>query len=114
MWPNFLEVPVDTEKEERVKWKKVGGGTFRMASGKIIKQNQTFWARIDDVPIGFRDTIVPLTELPEEKPLDVVNSEYRIESRGVGWYNILDGQGKVINENALREDKAKELLASLS
>jgi hypothetical protein len=97
-----------------IRWRKVGGGTFRMANGKIIKPNQTFWAEINNIPEGFRDTIVPLSELPEEKPLEIADNEYKLDSRGAGWYNITDSQGKVLNENALREDEAKEMLESLT
>lgn len=101
-------------EEDAIRWRKTGGGSFRMANGKIIKQNQVFWARLDEVPEGFRDVIVPLSELPEEKPVEVVNPGYQIQARSPGWFDIVDQFGKMMNEQALRADKAKEMLESLA
>jgi hypothetical protein len=98
---------------EKVRWKKTGGGSFRMASGKIIKPNQVFWARPDEIPEGFRDTIVPLTSVPENAPVEFTEIKYEPRAASPGWYDIVDGQGKKVNEKSLRENDAKEMLASL-
>jgi len=105
---------VQDHEEGAVRWRKVGGGSFRMRNGKIIKPNQVFWATPEEVPMGFRDTIIPLSELPEEKPTEIIYPTYQIQVRTPGWFDIVDQAGKVINEQALREDKAKEMLERLT
>ena len=54
-----------TDKDKGVHWfVKHGGGTFRMTdhTGKrrIIKSEQKFQARWEDIPEGFRDVVKPL------------------------------------------------------
>jgi hypothetical protein len=97
----------------KIKWRKLGGGSFRMKSGKIIKPNQVFEASLDEIPAAFRDVIVPVDKLPEELPLEVVGMNYTVVSKGPGWYNVIDAQGKVVNEKSLRLPEAKALMESL-
>ena len=101
-------------EEQRKRWKKIGGGSFRMANGKIIKQNQIFEAAEADIPRAFRDVVVPYDQPAEETPLPVVQTGYQVISRGPGWYDVIDGQGKRVNEQALRQDAAKKLVENLS
>ncbi len=100
---------------ERIKWKKIGGGTFRLASGKIIKPNQEFMATSDQIPGAFRDVIKPLDSapeaLPDEVPPDV--QQYEIVHRSHGWYDITDNQGKKINEKSLRKKAAENMIEIL-
>jgi len=107
---------VEDVREGSVRWKKIGGGTFRMASGRIIKPQQIFVAHPDDIPKAHRDTVVPLSPLeekPEEK-LVPASGGYEIVVKSAGWYNVVDGNGKVMNEKGLRQEAAKELLESLT
>lgn len=99
---------------DKIKWKKLGGGSFRMASGRIIKQNQVFEATEAEIPKGFRDVIVPVDPIPEPPALEVVPGGYQVRSRGPGWYDVVDAQGKVVNEGALRQADAQKLLEDLS
>lgn len=159
---------------EKLWWIKNGGGTFRLKdSKKIIKPGQKFEATVDQIPEAFRDVVKPLSELPEEKPLESETkfetkerteeagsetpeenettstdnetqggegtegtenatagdtdtgeggetqpegekSAHKVEPRGSGWYDVINGAtGKPINESGLRKDKAEELLNSL-
>lgn len=100
-------------------WKKLSG-TIRLPDRRLIRAGQTFWAHPEDIPMPFRDTIVPVTgEVPDggRKPVEkvhVVKSTYKKVRRGdSNWWNIVDNQGKQINEKALREDQADEYLKSL-
>ena len=102
------------EEPEKLRWRKIGGGTFRMANGKIIKPNQVFSAAIEDIPEGFRKIVVPLSQLPDEVSLVVDSGKYEVQAASPGWYNVIDAQGKVINEKSLRQAAAKELIESLS
>lgn len=99
---------------DKIKWKKLGAGSFRMTSGRVIKQNQVFEATPEEIPLGFRDVVVPVEPIPEPPPLEVVPGGYSIMSRGPGWYDVVDAQGKVVNEGALRQADAQKLLEDLS
>ena len=116
------------------KWRLAGGGFFYATiNGKkrIIKPGQIFEARSEEIPEGFRDVIFPVSEdkealipspiQPKEEPKEVEpipaeeapEPKYFIEKRAAGYFNVVDVNGKVMNEKALRKDAADELLASL-
>jgi len=101
------------ESGEKIKWKKLGGGTFRLQSGKIIKPNQVFDAYVSEIPKAFRDVVVPLDPLPEDVPLTVTSGDYQVKSRGPGWYDVFDAFGKRVNEQALRQPEAEKLAEEL-
>lgn len=104
-------------ENKRIRWRKIGGGTFRMGKGRIIKPNQVFRARPSEIPEGFRDVVVPIDDVGTEEP-EVVTPQspaYEIRQRSVGWYDVINvSTGKVINERALRKSDAEALLASLN
>jgi len=98
----------------KVKWRKTGGGSFRMVNGRIIKQNQVFLARPEDIPMGFRDIVIPVDALTPEEPLKAVFQSYEVRvDETAGWYNVFDGQGKKLNERRMRQAAAEELVGSL-
>jgi hypothetical protein len=111
------------EKEEQVdkqllKWRNSGGGTFRMAGGKIIKPNQVYKAYEDQVPAAFRDTQICLEEIPTEvkvipKKSKNATPKYEIVHKGAGWYDVIDSSGKPVNEKALREAEAITIKSEL-
>jgi len=118
------------KKEEKLPdgvywWRKTGGGSFNLKiAGKvrIIKPNDRFAARMEEIPEGFRDVIVPDNKVTkaaldsESGPVDVPNQkmEYHINHRGGGYYDVLDKNKKRQNEKALRRDDAMELLEKLT
>lgn len=105
-------------------WKKIGGGSFRPTTGrlkgKIIKSGQKFKASVDDIPEAFRDTIIPLQEIPSstKTPAPEVKGDksvYTIQARGKGgWYDVVDANGKVLNEKALKKEIAEKLVKDLA
>jgi len=97
-----------------IKWKKVGKGSHRF-KGRIIKPGQTFMARPDEISETFRDVIHPLDELPEEVDSpSSVPSAYTLKARASGGYfDVIDGKGKVVNEKALRREAALKLIKTL-
>lgn len=105
-----------TEITEKLKWRKLGGGSFRLANGRIIKPNQVFDASIDQIPEAFRDTVIPVDpeSLPKETPIQVASPGYKVVSPSPGWYNVVDSQGKKVNEKALRQDQAQKLVEQLT
>lgn len=103
-------------QEVAIKWKNLGG-TFRMREGKkIVKPNEVFDAFPHEIPQAFRDCIKPVDAQEPSKAdiIQVVSSSYEIKSKGPGLYNVVDGQGKVINEKGLSVQAAKELLETLT
>lgn len=108
------------ENPDMIRWRKIGGGAFNMPN-RIIKPNQEFSARLEDIPENFRDVVVPLNEKEaakirkkEETPSKpAVKLKYFVKARGGGYYNVEDQDGKVQNEKALRKDAADALIANL-
>jgi len=106
----------------KVRWKKTGGGSFRMADEKgnqrIIKPGQTFSAYPHEIPQAFRDVVIALSTLPENKPpppITAVEPVYTLKSRGSGgWYDVVNPNGKVLNEKALKKEDAEKLIADLT
>lgn len=112
------------EREKTIKWKKIGGGSFRLYNGKIVKKNEVFFAPLHLIPEAFRDTLQPVDKKEVEEVekeiktghVSVVGKshEYSIQPHtSKGWWNIVDGNGKVLNEKALRKPAAEEMLKNL-
>ena len=112
-------------QRKKIRWKKLGGGSFRFKDGRVIRRDEIFMASIDDIPEAFRDVVVPLDPIPddflqdelsldqEEAPL---HSLYEIKSAEEGNFNVVRFLGeaeKTMNTYGLLEDEAKELKVSL-
>ncbi len=88
--------------------------------GRIIKPGQVFDANPAFIPVGFRDVLECLTpELiqgaspAKEKILHESETLYKIDPIGRGWFNVVNEEGKIINDKTLRETEAMELLNEL-
>jgi len=99
--------------EGKVQFRKEGRGSLRFG-GKIIKPGQTFWAYPQDMPEVFRDTVVPVSPVTLEEDIKVTAPVFSLQSRGGGWFDIIDGLGKVVNEKALKRDAALKLIQELA
>jgi hypothetical protein len=113
-----MERKRQVNEDGRIWWKNTGGGSHRL-HGKIIKPNQRFRAHPDEISEGFRDVIIPLSELPPsetDKPLDVIKAEYELRSRGAGgWFDIVNtATDKPVNDKALKRPAADKLLKELN
>lgn len=100
--------------DEVIKWKKIGRGSLRMKN-MIIKPGQIFSAKASEIPQAFRDTIIPLDKLPKgvKEDIKVVATEYSIKHRSGKWYDVVNANGKVLNEKAMTREKALELIKLL-
>ena len=102
------------------RWKKVGGGTHTQRIGgkiKTIKQDEVFKAREWEIPKSFRDVLVCLDEDPvdEEFGTPEVKPTFGIQERSKGWFDIVNTvTGQAINDKALREEEAKEILQGMT
>jgi hypothetical protein len=106
------------EREDgSIMWKKVGGGSLRL-NGKIIKPGQTFRAHPDVIPNAFKDLIIPLESIPkkDEPPLVVAKTVYNMQPRGKSksLFDVVNKDGKVLNEKALTKEVAQKLIDDLA
>lgn len=104
------------KKDDRLTWINSGGGSFRLPNGKIIKPNQRFKSLAEDIPRAFRDIVVPFNKEDVEKvntPIEGKANEYSLVPKSGGWFDVVDGEGKPVNDKSLREEDANELLKSL-
>jgi hypothetical protein len=92
--------------DNTIMWKKNGGGTFRLPSGKIIKPNQKFRARIDEIPKAFRDQIIPLEDISEMNG-EVKAPEYNKQDAGL--FYIMDEEGPV-TDKTYSEEMANQIV----
>ena len=116
---------IETMEEGQVRFKKVGGGSLRLHN-RIIKPGQIFIANPSDIPKSFRDLVitldknvkweevksttppVPITPAVVTKPVYVVKRR-----EGTQWYDVLDGQGKVLNVKGLKKEVAQNFVEDL-
>ena len=95
-------------KNTQPRWKKTGGGQARI-NGRTIKSGETFRAHPSQIPQAFRDIIIPVDNIEEQQAPEPV-SAFTVKSRGGGWFDVVNQEtGQPVNDNALREEDAKEL-----
>ena len=102
-----------TVEEDLPRWRKVGGGTFRLAGGRIIKKNQIFHASVSQIPDGFRDVVIPVDKFVPPEPLALQETKYTVTAGSPGWYNVVDPNGKVMNEKQMRQAEAQSMVEAL-
>jgi len=111
-------VKKDENDTGEISYRKLGGGSF-IFRNQYIKPNQVFKARPEEIPIAFKDVVVPVNkdeavEIEEETvKKEVVKTDYSLKHKEDGLYEIVDGNGKVISEKPMKEDEAKEVLKTL-
>ena len=115
-------VVVEGEERAKVKYKKIGGGSLRLG-GKIIKPGEVFKAYPEDIPVGFRDLVIPVEggNVSWEKPivppppLVIMKPVFELKPRGKSksLFDVVDGQGKAINEKPLPKATAEKLIEDL-
>ncbi|OQY11131.1 MAG: hypothetical protein B6I31_05530 [Desulfobacteraceae bacterium 4572_19] len=103
-----------TIKSDMPIWKYIGKGSFTTKAGVIIKSNQVFNALEDDIPFAFRDVIILQNE-PKQEVTEVQQDSFYSKQEVIkGWYNVVDTEGKILNEKKLRSDAADELIEELN
>jgi len=112
--------------EGMLQYRKLGGGSMRL-SGRIIKPNERFFARPEDIPTGFKRflqvvsddvTVATVTKEKAEKTQQLAEPEnlFTIEpdEEKEGFYNVVNSvDKKFINDKPLRKKAAENLLESL-
>ena len=109
------KIPIKVETDE-VLWRKVGGGSLRF-KGRIIKPNQTFPAKESEISAAFRDVVIRVGNVTSTEPppeIEAVESVYTVKPRGShGWWDVVDQNGKVLNEKALKKGIAEQFVKDL-
>lgn len=105
------------ENDGKIPFKKVGGGNLRW-NNQLIKPGQVIRLNPDEVPKNFLDVLIPLEKIREkdEPPLVITKSEYTMKLRGKSknLYDVIDTNGKVINDKVLTKEIAQNLISDLS
>lgn len=106
----------------KIPFRKEGRGVFRHR-GHIYRPGEVFWAHPNEISMQFRDMIKPVNpaDLPVEGSVADVKEELVIKPAFTKkkretseFWDIFDGEGKQVNEKALREEQANDYLESLA
>lgn len=112
-------IKLEEPKEKKILWVKTGGGSHRLADGRVIKNGQRFEATEKEISLSFRDIIKPLEPLSnkDEKFETATRFEIKpatIDGRG-GWFNVVNkASGKPITNKAMKQEDALKLLQEIS
>jgi len=96
----------------RIQWKNTGGGSLTLRDKRTIKPGETFFAFDYEISAGFRDVIKQIGPSAEPE-LKAVKLVFTLKARGGNWFDVLDQNGKVKNEKALKKTDAEALIKSL-
>lgn len=113
-----IVVPDPVQEDPRIWYRKVGGGSLRFGN-RIVKPGEKIQLDPSEVKPAWKDLLIPLSEVPVKKEapikLDITKSAYSLKQRGEGglWWDVVDSQGKVVNDKALRKEKAEEYIKDM-
>lgn len=116
-----------TKTSDQIRWRKEGGGSFRLGR-RIIKPGEVFKATKEEIPEAFLNTVTPLDSIPVESVKTPVVSapktnEYSVvpalarkgkEKEAGEFFNVVDKNGKKLNEKPLDKETADKLVNDLS
>ena len=99
--------------EKRLRWKNTGGNLYLKDKRKIL-HDEVFLAFAHEVPMAFRTVVKLLEDLNTNKDdIAAIKARYTLRKRGVAWFDIIDGNGKIINTKAMKKADAEEMIKSL-
>ena len=105
------------ENDGKIAYKKAGGSCMRW-NGKLIKPGEIVRLNPDEVALSnFKDLLIPMEKIREkaDPPIEVAKVIYELKPRGKSksLFDIVDSQGKVINDKALTKEVATNLIDEL-
>jgi hypothetical protein len=110
-----IQVQIETPPQpKKIRFKNLSG-TFRFGN-KLIKPNQVFEAHLSEIPKSFLRDLEQLDEVEEiPEQISIPEFQYKMEPDEDldGFFNVVDKQGKILNEEPLTEVEASELLNTL-
>ena len=111
-------IPDPVQEDPRIWYKKVGGGSLRIGN-KIVKPGEKIQLDPAVIKPAWKDLLQPLQDVPVKKEtpivVDITKSVYSLKPRGENglWWDVVDSQGKVVNDKALRKEKAEEYIKDM-
>ena len=105
---------VEEPGPQKCKWRKKGPGTFRLGDGRKIKPNEVFFAYPHEVPAAFRDLVELVSGDIATDNVPIVPTKFVIGVREDGLCDIVDDEGKKLNDTPMEKEAAEKLLLSLS
>jgi hypothetical protein len=102
----------------KISFKKAGASCIRWGD-KLIKPGEIVRLNPDEVAAsGFKDLLIPQEKIREKTdlPLEITKTEYTVQPRGKSksLFDVVDNQGKVLNDKALTKEVATNLIVDLS
>jgi hypothetical protein len=106
------------ENDGKIPFKKVGGSCIRW-NGKLVKPGEVIRLNPDEVAASnFKDLLIPMEKVREktDPPIEIAKVVYTLQPRGKSksLFDVVDGQGKVLNDKALTKEVATNLIDELS
>ena len=97
------------------KFKKKSGGAFKLADGRRIKPLQVFEAFPFEIPSAFSDLFELLEgdNVPQERII-TAPSKFVLSVREDGLFDVVDIDGKCLNDAPLVKEDAERLLLALT
>lgn len=112
---------VTVVEPEKLLWRKIGGGHL-IFQNRLIKPNETFYAHEKDIPKAFKDSIICVDDVVRQKVVKEQANQvqktqevkYKVKvTKDPEQFNVVNENGKAINDKPLIKDLAEELKASL-
>lgn len=111
--------------ESRLRWRKLGGGSLRCDIGgvrRIIKPGEVFYADVNELPKGSLDLLECLDKeglkeavVSEKAKEPFVPVVFTLKKGKVkDQWNVVDSEGKILNEKPLSKALAEELLNAVN
>ena len=99
----------------KIRWKNTGRGNLTLADRRVIRAGEIFVAAESEISKAFRDVIKPVDPIPvvAEPVIVAAKITYELKHRGAGWWDVVNQNGKVVNEKAMKKADAEEMKNSL-
>lgn len=127
--PVVVQAPVAVQAEpvieSKLRWRKLGGGSIRCDIGgvkRIIKPGEIFFADFNELPKGSLDLLecldkeglkaAAVAEKAREPFVPVVYTLKKAKSKD--QWDVVDSEGKALNEKSLSRLAAEELLNTIN
>ena len=113
-----IELPSAKSNEPAMfRMKKIGGGGLHLHN-RIIKPGQVFIGRIEEIPKVFMNTILVMEQVsgPVKKGVQFSKAPKPIYTKQItknGLFNIVDKNGKILNEQPMTEKDADDTIRKL-
>ncbi len=113
-----IEIPKANPNEPAMfRMKKIGGGGLHLHN-RIIKPGQVFIGRMEEIPKVFMNTILVMEQVsgPVKKGVQFSKAPKPIYTKQItkdGLFNIVDKNGKILNEQPMTEKDADDTIRKL-